>query len=65
MKIVIQIDGWKPEHEKQIKNSIKGFVKSLAKRFGFQFQAEIETSRPLKKQDSDIMEEFRKGPWLI
>lgn len=65
MKIVIQIDGFKPEHEKEIKNSIKGFAKSLAKRFGFQFQTEIETSRAFKKQNVDIMDEFRKGPWLV
>lgn len=36
MKIIIQIDGWQQEHKKEIVNSIKGFVKSLAKRFGFQ-----------------------------
>ncbi len=35
MKIIIQIDGWKPDDKKQIVNSIKGFVKSLGKRFGF------------------------------
>jgi len=35
MKIIIQIEGWKPEHKKAIVNSVKGFVKSLAKRFGF------------------------------
>ena len=38
MKIIIQIEGWKPEDKKQIVNSIKGFVKSLAKRFGFQME---------------------------
>lgn len=38
MKIVIQIDGWKPEHKKEIVNSIRGFAKSLAKRFGFQME---------------------------
>ena len=38
MKIVIQIDGWKPEREKEIRNSIKGYVKLLAKRFGFQVE---------------------------
>ena len=40
MKIVIQIEEGKPEHEKAIRNSIKGFVKSLAERFGF--RAEFE-----------------------
>lgn len=40
MKIIIQIDGWQQEHKKEIVNSIKGFVKSLAKRFGF--RAEFE-----------------------
>ncbi len=41
MKIIIQIDGWKPDNRKQIVNSIRGFVKSLGKRFGFRmdFQA--------------------------
>lgn len=38
MKIIIQIDGWQPGHKKEIVNSIKGFVKSLAKRFGFQVE---------------------------
>ncbi len=28
MKIIIQIDGWKPDDKKQIVNSIRGFVKS-------------------------------------
>ena len=35
MKIIIQINEWKPEDRNQIVNSIKGFVKSLGKRFGF------------------------------
>ncbi len=35
MKIIIRIDGWKPEDRKQIVNSIRGFVKTLGKRFGF------------------------------
>lgn len=38
MKIIIQIDGWKPDDKKQIVNSIRGFVKSLAKRFGFRME---------------------------
>ncbi len=38
MKITIQIDGWKPEDRKQIVNSIRGFVKSLGKRFGFRME---------------------------
>ena len=40
MKIIIQIDGWKQEQKREIVNSIKGFVKSLGKRFGF--SAEFE-----------------------
>lgn len=36
MKLIIQLEGWRPEHKKEIVNSIKGFVKSLAKRFKFQ-----------------------------
>ena len=35
MRIIIQIDGWKQENQKEIINSIKGLVKSLAKRFKF------------------------------
>lgn len=38
MKIVIQISGWNPKQKKEIVNSIRGFVKSLAKRFGFQME---------------------------
>ena len=38
MKIIIQIDGWKPDDKKQIVNSIRGFVKSLGKRFGFRMK---------------------------
>lgn len=64
MKIVIQIYGQRPEHEKEIRNSIKGFVRSLAKRFGFQFQAEIETVSPFKNQDVNILGKTGKGPWL-
>lgn len=40
MRITINIRGWDPARRKEIVNSIKGFVKSLAKRFGF--QAEFE-----------------------
>lgn len=40
MKIVINISGWNPARQKEIVNSIRGFVKSLAKRIGF--QAEFE-----------------------
>ncbi len=43
MRIVISISGWNPARQKEIINSIKGFVKSLAKRLGF--QAEIEQIR--------------------
>ena len=35
MKIIIQINEWKPEDRNQIVNSIKGSVKSLGKWFGF------------------------------
>ncbi len=41
MKIVIHISGWEPERRKEIINSIKGFVKSLAKRFGFQMEFKV------------------------
>ena len=40
MRIVISISGWDPARQKEIVNSIRGFVKSLAKRLGF--QAEFE-----------------------
>lgn len=40
MRIVINISGWDPARQKEIVNSIRGFVKSLAKRIGF--QAEFE-----------------------
>lgn len=40
MRIVINISDWDPARRKEIVNSIKGFVKSLAKRIGF--QAEFE-----------------------
>lgn len=40
MKIIIRIEGWRQQDKKAIVNSVKGFVKSLAKRFGF--QAEFE-----------------------
>ena len=40
MKIVIHIDGWTKENTKEIVNSIRGFAKSLAKRFGFQMEFE-------------------------
>lgn len=36
MRIVISISGWDPAKQKEIVNSIKVFVRSLAKRFGFQ-----------------------------
>lgn len=38
--IVIRISGQRAEHEKEIVNSIRGFVKSLAKRFGFEMSFE-------------------------
>ena len=38
MKIIIQIDGWKPDDKKAIVNSIRGFVKSLGKRCGFRMK---------------------------
>lgn len=38
MRLIIQIEGWKQEDKKAIVNSVKGFVKSLAKRFGFQVE---------------------------
>lgn len=40
MRIVISISGWDPARQTEIVNSIRGFVKSLAKRLGF--QAEFE-----------------------
>lgn len=41
MKIIIQIDGWKPDDKKAIVNSIRGFVKSLGKRFGFKMDFRV------------------------
>lgn len=41
MRIVISISGWDPNRRNEIINSIKGFVKSLAKRFGFQAEFEL------------------------
>lgn len=38
MRIIIQIEGCKPENRKEIVKSIKGFAKSLAKRFGFRME---------------------------
>ncbi len=35
MRIIIRIDGWKPEDKKAIINSVRGFVKALGKRMGF------------------------------
>ncbi len=40
IKIVIRIRGWKPENKKEIVNLIRGFIKSLAKRFGFEMSFE-------------------------
>ena len=40
MKVVIRIEGWRQQDKKAIVKSIKGFVKSLAKRFGFQMEFE-------------------------
>lgn len=40
MRIVISISGWDPARQKEIIRSIRGFVKALAKRLGF--QAELE-----------------------
>ncbi len=40
MRIVINISGWDPARQKEIVNSIKGFVRSLAKRIGFQVEFE-------------------------
>ena len=41
MRIVINISGWDPARRKEIVNSIKGFVKSLAKRYGFQAEFKL------------------------
>ena len=43
MRIVISISEWDPVRQKEIVNSIRGFVKSLAKRLGF--QAEFEQNK--------------------
>lgn len=40
IRIVIRIRGQKTENEKEIVNSIRGFIKSLAKRFGFEMSFE-------------------------
>ncbi len=60
MKIIIRIEGWRQQDKKAIVKSIKGFVKSLAKRFGFQVEfdeinndwiyRQIPTSPYLEKQ---------------
>lgn len=42
MRILIQIEGWKPEREKEIVNSIKGYIKSLGKRLGFQIGFKVD-----------------------
>ncbi len=40
MRIVINISDWEPDRKKEIVNSIKGFVKALAKRIGFHVEFE-------------------------
>lgn len=41
MKIIIQIDGWKPENKKEIVNSIRGVVKAFGKRFVFRMDFRV------------------------
>ena len=40
MRIVINISDWDPARRKEIVNSIRGFVKTLAKRIGFRVEIE-------------------------
>lgn len=42
MKIVIDISEWEASRQKEIINSIKGFVKSLSKRIGFRAEFDVE-----------------------
>jgi hypothetical protein len=42
MKIIINLSHITPENKKHIINSIKGFTKSLAKRFGFEMEFEVK-----------------------
>lgn len=42
MKIIININNLSLENKKHIINSIKGFTKSLAKRFGFEMEFELK-----------------------
>ena len=64
MKIIIRIEGWRQQDKKEIVNSVKGFVKSLAKRFGFQAEfdeinndwiySQIRTTPYREKQLEDV-----------
>lgn len=42
MKIVISLSNVETDNKKHIINSIKGFAKSLAKRFGFSMEFELK-----------------------
>lgn len=42
MKIQIKISNYDSDRKKEIVNSIKGFTKSLAKRFGFEMEFSAE-----------------------
>ena len=41
MRIIINISDWDLARRKEIANSIRGFVKALAKRLGFQATFEL------------------------
>lgn len=42
MKIIINLNNLSSDNRKHIINSIKGFTKSLAKRFGFDMEFRLE-----------------------
>lgn len=44
VRITIEIEGWKEENQKEIINSIKGLVKSLAKRFRLRAVFRVNTA---------------------
>lgn len=41
MKIIINISGQETSRQKEIVNSIRGFVKSLSKRIGFRAEFDV------------------------
>lgn len=57
MKITIWIEGWRQQDKKAIVNSIKGFAKSLAKRFGFRVEFE-------ENENDWIYRTFHTDPYM-